>query len=253
MRLKLKVIGGERKSSHGRDPQEEIAIPVERFFIGTAPACHLRCSGQSVSPFHCMILVEHDRIVVRDDASEGGTFVNGQRIDTTACLFHGDRLQVGKLEFEVIVRKSSRAAGRIPQPPAQVAETPRRADVETPTAEVPESLPPPVDPNLPHRDTVAEATDTIADLVVEMLSHADEEDRDRRRFDPAAREYHPEPQPPSEHGEEKPANAAHARMQRPANRPPGKLPAPPPIRGDDTVDAAQQALSQLLQPGKKKG
>src|SRR5688500_5144390 len=121
MRFKLRVIEGSLKNPDGRSMGAEIPVPVRRFFIGTAPDCHMRCSGQSISPHHCMILVEDDRVVVRDDASHGGTFINGVRIDATACLFHGDRLRVGKLEFEVLMATGLRVPASCSPEPATPA------------------------------------------------------------------------------------------------------------------------------------
>ena len=221
MRFKLRVVAGAMLTADGRSRGAEIPIPVRRFFIGTAPDCHMRCSGQSISPHHCMILIEDDRVIVRDDASQGGTFVNGQRIDTTACLFHGDRMRVGKLEFEVLM-PASRVSGTEPE--------------ATP------------EPEIAHKETVTETTDTIANFVVDMLLTEDEADRDRRRFDPAAREFHVEPHTSAE----KPASPPPEKSKVPPKRPPAKLPPPPPVRGNDTVDAAEQALTQLLNTSKKK-
>lgn len=47
---------------------------------------------------HCEIDLVNDRLLVRDLASEHGTFVNGVLIDT-APLLHGDKLTVGNASF----------------------------------------------------------------------------------------------------------------------------------------------------------
>lgn len=185
-----------------------------------------------------MILVENDRVIVRDDASQGGTFINGDRIVTTACLFHGDRLRVGKLEFEVLMQDSSRSDTRTESPPS--ATHPAENSPET-------SIP---DDARAQRETVVETTETIADLIVDMLCMEDEADRDRRRLDPAALEYHIH--------SEIPANAENAngeppeKQKIPVRRPPTGLPPPPPVRGNDSVDAAEQALTRLLDSQLKK-
>jgi predicted component of type VI protein secretion system len=187
----------------------------------------MRCSGQSISPYHCMILIEADRVVVRDEASETGTFVNGVRIQPSACLFHGDRLRVGNLEFDVLMSTSDHAEPTVP--PGSV-----------PTNRLPNQ-----------GDTVVGQLDTIAELVVELLTHEDEADRERRRLDPAAREFRPgNPEPAT--GSEAAEPAAPPKVKTFVKRPPTKLPPPPPVQGKDTVDAAEQALNVLVTPAAKK-
>ena len=223
MHFKLKVVQGALKSPNGRNVGTEITVPVRRFVIGTARDCQMRCSGQSIGPHHCVILVEGDRVVVRDGGTHTGTFVNGVRVATAACLFHGDRLQVGKLEFDVLM------------------------PVDTPRGE---PTPPPVALPLSQRDTVVDANDTVAEMVVDLLINADEAERERRRFDPASREFQPANEGAVSPAELADETTSHPRV--PVKRPPATLPAPPPLRGQDTIDAAQQALSRLLTPPNKK-
>jgi pSer/pThr/pTyr-binding forkhead associated (FHA) protein len=114
-------------------------VRIPEFRIGTAKDCHLRCASLVISPHHCTILLEPDRIVVRDEGSRLGTYLNGRRINAAACMFHGDRLRVGHLEFQVVIgaRPSPRDARRRP--------TKREDDSG--------------------RETVHKATDTIVELV----------------------------------------------------------------------------------------
>jgi predicted component of type VI protein secretion system len=190
-----------------------------------------------------MILVEDDRIIVRDDASQGGTFVNDTRIETTACLFHGDRLRVGKLEFEAVISPSSTSALPSSTSPSAANNEPgvTEAGVTEPAVAA-------ADSEAAHRETIP-STDTIAELVVDMLIAEDEQERNRRRYDPAARSFHLHVEPASEPEAAAPTSEKVNPFEK---RPPAKLPPPPPVRGNDSVDAAEQALAQLLGPQTKK-
>jgi len=94
MEVKLVVTGGKNA---GR------AVPVAggKFFIGRAPDCHLRPRSDLISQHHCLVLVDKDAVSVRDFGSKTGTWVNGQRVERERGLKPGDRLRIGRLEFEV--------------------------------------------------------------------------------------------------------------------------------------------------------
>jgi ABC transport system ATP-binding/permease protein len=54
-----------------------------------------------VSRIHCRLTADKsDQLIVEDLGSTNGTTVNGQRV-ARAVLKDGDRLQVGRMEFEV--------------------------------------------------------------------------------------------------------------------------------------------------------
>jgi pSer/pThr/pTyr-binding forkhead associated (FHA) protein len=100
----------------GKSTGKEIAIPAPRFLIGRSNDCHLRPKSDSISRNHCTILTRKDRVMVRDLNSRNGTFVNGERISDDAQIRDGDQLQVGKLEFQVIVKKSSKTKAKEANP-----------------------------------------------------------------------------------------------------------------------------------------
>jgi pSer/pThr/pTyr-binding forkhead associated (FHA) protein len=50
---------------------------------------------------HCELLGKSGRVWVRDIDSGGRTFLNGWRVTGKQELHHGDRLQVGPLEFGI--------------------------------------------------------------------------------------------------------------------------------------------------------
>lgn len=146
MGVSLRIIQGSLRNVRGQNRGNEIPVRRRSFLIGTAERCHLRCLNQSLNALHCVIDLEPDRIVVRDRGGLLGTYVNGHRIDGSACLFHGDRLRIGRLEFEVAV------------------ELPATTAIVSPR---PESLSPPSSV-----ETICQATDTVIDLRNKLVSSA---------------------------------------------------------------------------------
>ena len=111
MKIKLKVL-------RGKSAGKEIPIPAPRFLIGRSNDCHLRPKSDSISRNHCTILTRDNQVWIRDLNSRNGTFVNGERITEEEEIKDGDQLQIGKLEFSVVVKQSKKDADA-----AQVAET----------------------------------------------------------------------------------------------------------------------------------
>lgn len=102
MRVKLKVLVG---SSVGK----EIPVPVSRFLIGRGDDCHMRPKSDAISRNHCAILVKEDCVVIRDLNSRNGTYVNGERIQGDCELKAGDKIGIGKLEFEAVIKESKKS------------------------------------------------------------------------------------------------------------------------------------------------
>jgi hypothetical protein len=109
MQVKLRVIRG---SSSGK----EVTLKGPKFLIGRAEDCQMRAKSDAISRRHCAILLRTSRVTVRDLGSRNGTYVNGARIDGEHPLADGDVLQVGPLEFMLVIQlpasqKASLAAG----------------------------------------------------------------------------------------------------------------------------------------------
>ena len=69
--------------------------------VGRAPRADFVVDAALVSRLHCRFtLDELDRLGVEDLGSTNGTFVNGSKVDR-APLLQGDRVKVGRVEFEV--------------------------------------------------------------------------------------------------------------------------------------------------------
>ncbi len=81
--------------------------------IGRATRADFIVQAPLVSRFHCRLTaLENGGLEVQDLKSTNGTFVNDRRV-ARATLAPGDRLRVGRVDFQVL-----RAQGRRDQPPA---------------------------------------------------------------------------------------------------------------------------------------
>lgn len=109
MQVKLKVLAGKNAG-------KELPVPVKRFLIGRGDDCHMRPKSDAISRNHCAILIteEDDQVIIRDLNSRNGTYLNGERIAADQSLESGDHLQIGRLEFEVMIKDRKRA----PEPAA---------------------------------------------------------------------------------------------------------------------------------------
>jgi len=85
---------------HGR----VIPLPLANgvVVIGRSPGVDVQLSVDSVARRHTRLTIRDARIVVEDMASPSGTFVNGERVRTTATLALGDVLQVGTVVLELV-------------------------------------------------------------------------------------------------------------------------------------------------------
>lgn len=99
MQIQLKVLTG---SSEGK----LVPVTQEKFLIGRSDECQLRPKSDSISRRHCALVQKDDRVLLIDLKSRNGTIVNGKKLDPAKAkvLKHGDRIQVGKLEFELILQ-----------------------------------------------------------------------------------------------------------------------------------------------------
>jgi pSer/pThr/pTyr-binding forkhead associated (FHA) protein len=104
LQAKLKVVGGRH---HGR----VIPLATKKFLIGREQDCHLRPNSELVSRHHCVFTVDDFSVHVRDLGSTNGTFVNDHRVRGEVLLNSGDRIRVGKLDFELAIGETVAAAG----------------------------------------------------------------------------------------------------------------------------------------------
>lgn len=85
----LTVLAG---SATGQIYQLEVGLTT----IGRANDAEIRLTDDGVSRHHARVRRDGDVLWVDDLGSRNGTFVNGQKIERTASLHEGDKLQLGR-------------------------------------------------------------------------------------------------------------------------------------------------------------
>ncbi len=96
MQVLLKIIGGKHE---GR----EIKISVPEFIIGRGEGAHLRPGSDMISRKHCAIKVADGKVTINDLGSRNGSFVNGQKITEPHVAKSGDKIKIGRLQFELLI------------------------------------------------------------------------------------------------------------------------------------------------------
>jgi len=87
--------------------QPAVADPGKTILLGRDLACDVRLDGRKVSRRHLRIENRPDgAIVLFDNGSHNGTYVNGHRVDETK-LIEGDLVQAGEWEGKVELRQRS--------------------------------------------------------------------------------------------------------------------------------------------------
>lgn len=101
MSVKLRVIHGALK----KNDRFQVVIPITKtpFAIGRASDCDMRCHSDAISRRHCEIRVAGFDVTIVDLNSRNGVHVNGELVQQSRRLSTGDRLAIGRLEFELII------------------------------------------------------------------------------------------------------------------------------------------------------
>ena len=94
----------------GKHAGRSVRVKGSKFIIGRSPDCDLRANSRQISRKHCVIRVKNQRVTIRDLASRNGTLVNDEKIEAEHPLANGDRITLGRFEFEVrIIHKTKPA------------------------------------------------------------------------------------------------------------------------------------------------
>ncbi len=101
------MIQAELRIATGNKQGNSISLPQGKFLVGREEDCHLRPNSDLVSRHHCVFIVDDFSVRLRDLGSTNGTFVNGQRLVGAVNLKPGDRVLIGKLDFEVMIEETS--------------------------------------------------------------------------------------------------------------------------------------------------
>src|SRR5436190_1914918 len=73
-----------------------VRVEGERFLIGSGAECQLMLGDPNVEPLHAYLQADGDgRVELHDLGSEGGTYVDGERIAGSRLLHDGDEVRVG--------------------------------------------------------------------------------------------------------------------------------------------------------------
>ncbi len=85
------------------DPPITLRMPLGTVkTIGRTARADFIVDAALISRIHCRLTADRtDQLVVEDLDSTNGTMVNGEKVDRT-ILRAGDRLTVGRIEFEIV-------------------------------------------------------------------------------------------------------------------------------------------------------
>jgi pSer/pThr/pTyr-binding forkhead associated (FHA) protein len=95
---RLTVIAGPNNAQPVRG--SSFALEGNRVSIGRHSQNEIVLQSGNVSKRHCVLVVDHGKLVVQDQGSSNGTFVNG-RLAAERNIDVGDRISVGEFVFEV--------------------------------------------------------------------------------------------------------------------------------------------------------
>jgi anti-anti-sigma factor len=94
----------------GRAKGQAVQINNPRFLIGRDQQCQLRPNSNAISRLHTAIEQREGRVFVRDLGSRSGTILNGRVLrNEESEVSHGDRLQIGTLQFSFALESQSGA------------------------------------------------------------------------------------------------------------------------------------------------
>jgi len=103
--------------------QKEFTLTKEVTLIGRESTCDFRIPIASCSRKQCELIIESDRLMIRDSESSNGTFVNNERV-AEAELNAGDRLTIGPIVLTVQIdgKPAEAYASTMYTSPAEVDE-----------------------------------------------------------------------------------------------------------------------------------
>ena len=101
----------------GPDAGRVLAIPKEApVTFGRAETCTHNWPDGSLSRLHAQVVYVAGAYVIKDEGSTNGTFVNDQRVQKTARLSDGDRVQLGMhltMRFSLVTQDEESALQRL--------------------------------------------------------------------------------------------------------------------------------------------
>lgn len=93
-------------------PNVSYPLPSGRgqFLIGRKGDSSLQLPSSQIAPEHAIIVAEEGRYMIRDNHTESGTYVNGERV-TQVMLNHNDILRFGEYRFRASLMDSQEIGG----------------------------------------------------------------------------------------------------------------------------------------------
>ena len=88
------------------DARRAILLEAEVTHIGRGISCDVRLDDATVSRKHAMILRRGDDVVILDDRSMNGVWLNGERV-TEAVLADGDEIVLGRVPLRFAATATS--------------------------------------------------------------------------------------------------------------------------------------------------
>src|SRR5437762_13639090 len=105
----------------GPDQGRVFPLPVaDTLLLGRSRATETRLVDPHASRLHCRVEVRGDDVLVADNDSAGGTFVNGRRVSGPHALRPGDVLRIGQTELRLQAAAPDEAS-TVPPGPRPVA------------------------------------------------------------------------------------------------------------------------------------
>jgi pSer/pThr/pTyr-binding forkhead associated (FHA) protein len=108
------MLNAELKILAGKYQGKAIPLTTKRFLVGREQDCQLRPNSELVSRHHCVFITDDYAVRLRDLGSTNGTRVNGDLVRGEIVLNAGDRVTIGRLEVELVVRKPSATPAKAP-------------------------------------------------------------------------------------------------------------------------------------------
>jgi predicted component of type VI protein secretion system len=207
MKVKLRILHGSLQDKAGHAKGLDVNVQGPRFVIGSAADCSMCCPSKAVSAYQCEVRIDRRGAVLRSLSDEHPTYLNDEPLDREQVLQAGDRLRIGRLEFDVLI------------------------DATVPADEVED-------------EGAAQEITNLLDAAdererVERLQHPE-----LRQFHLEAAAKKPAPPPESEPAPASPADKNKKKKAPPGKLP--TPPPSNEIKAEDSTDAAQQALKRMF-------
>lgn len=94
--------------------QDPIWIVERRYTIGSSGDNHLAVSDASLSPLHARLLTKDNKLFLKDNNTQTGSYVNERRV-TEKQLLPGDTIRLGQVEFNILDSRSPSSDSTSPQ------------------------------------------------------------------------------------------------------------------------------------------